>query len=260
MTPLAAAPMRAYRHRLITAGQSSPLNLSDVPIAVLRAYARAPVSLIDVGCGLGDQMRRIRAHLPDSFTRVEGIDWSPATVKHHLDTGIYDKVTLADSGALPFADQAFDVALSMENLEHLYDDVAVHAIGELTRVARLIVITVPVPRLVVNTAWLQQEMNEARHDPLPLPADQFQCLESAVHKSSLSPASMVAAGFTRVPSQPEHGHYFGLSSQIDVSRIECLGMSPVPVDGDDQRGRYVRLLQSSLELDARLRAAGPHEF
>ena len=260
MTVLEAPALRPYRQRLISSGQSSPLNLSDVPIEILRAYARTPVSLIDVGCGLGDQMRKIRSQLPQSFSRVEGIDWSPATVRHHATTGIYDRVTLADSGSLPFDNGAFDVALSMENLEHLYGQLAVHAIGELARVARLIVITVPTPRLVVNTAWLQQELQEARHDAHPMPAEHYCCLESAVHKSSLDPESMVAAGFQRIAVQPEHGHYYGVSGQIDTTKIKCIGIDEIPATGDDHRARYVGLLQASLGLQASLRANWPHNF
>jgi SAM-dependent methyltransferase len=260
MIDLATTPMRPSRQRLISGGQSSPLYLSDVPIAILREYARAPLSLIDVGCGLGDQMRKIRGALPGSFKRVEGIDWSPATVRHHANTGIYDQVSLADSSLLPFAGQAFDVALSMENLEHLYSGQPVHAIAELARVAQLIIITVPTPRMVVNSGWLAHEMDEARKDELPLPADQYRCLESTVHKSSLRPSSMVAAGFVQISATPEHGYYCGLSTRIDPSKIQCLGIEEIPADGPDHRGRYLRLLQSSLALKSRLSAAWPETF
>lgn len=253
--------MRDYRHRLVTAGQSSPLYLSDVPILWLGKLAQTlgrPLSVLDVGCGLGDQMRRIRERLPQALARVGGVDWSPATVRFHATSGIYDEMLPADSAALPAADQSWDVALSMENLEHLYGVQAVAAIRELARVGRSVIITTPLPRDVVNRPWLQGEIAEAEADPLPLPAQQFICLESAVHKSALDPASMAEAGFTLVQTTPAHGHYFAMSSQLQPGRIRCLGIDEQPApEGDDHRARYVALLRSSLGLGDRLAQAWP---
>ena len=253
--------MREYRHRLVTAGQSSPLYLSDVPILWLRKLAESlgrPLSLLDVGCGLGDQMRRIREQLSQALVRVGGVDWSPATVHFHATSGIYDEMLPADSAALPVADQSWDVALSMENLEHLYGDQSVSAIRELVRVGRFVIITTPVPRDVVNRAWLHGEIAEAEADPLPLSAREYTCLESAVHKSALDPESMAAAGFTRVQTAPAHGHYFAPAQQVRAEQIRCLGIDEVPApEGDDHRARYVALLRASLALGDRLAQAWP---
>lgn len=253
--------MRPYRQRLVSSGQSSPLYLSDVPILWLEKLARAqgrPLSVLDVGCGLGDQMRRIRERLPQDLARVGGVDWSPATVRFHASSGIYDEMLPADSAALPAADQSWDVALSMENLEHLYGEQSVAAIRELVRVARSVIITTPLPRDVVNRPWLAGEISEAEADPLPLPAAEYVCLESAVHKSALDPASMAEAGFTLVQTTPAHGHYFAMSSQLRPERIRCIGIDePAAPLADDHRARYVALLRSSLALGDRLAQAWP---
>jgi SAM-dependent methyltransferase len=253
--------VREYRRRLVTAGQSSPLYLSDVPILWLDKLAQAfgrPLSVLDVGCGLGDQMRRIRERLPHALARVGGVDWSPATVRFHATSGIYDEMLPADSAALPAADQSWDVALSMENLEHLYGQQSIAAIRELARVGRSVIITTPLPGDVVNRPWLNGEIAEAEADPLPLPAQEYTCLESAVHKSALDPASMAEAGFTHVQTTPAHGHYFAMSPQLHVERIRCLGIAEVPApDGDDHRARYVALLRASLGLGDRLARAWP---
>jgi SAM-dependent methyltransferase len=253
--------MRAYRHRLVTAGQSSPLYLSDVPLLWLDKLAQTlgrPLSVLDVGCGLGDQMRRIRERLPQALARVGGVDWSPATVRFHATSGIYDDILLADSAALPAADQSWDVALSMENLEHLYGEQSIAAIRELARVGRSIIITTPLPRDVVNRPWLIGEIAEAEADPLPLPAHEYVCLESAVHKSALDPASMGDAGFTLVQTSPAHGHYFAMSAQLRPEHLRCIGIDePEAPAGDDHRARYVTLLQRSLALGDRLAQTWP---
>ncbi len=252
--------MRDYRHRLVTAGQSSPLYLSDVPMLWLEKLAQTlgrQLSVLDVGCGLGDQMRRIRERLPQALARVGGVDWSPATVRFHASSGIYDEMLPADSAALPAADQSWDVALSMENLEHLYGEQSVAAIRELARVARCVIITTPLPRDVVNRPWLHGEIAEAQADPLPLPAQEFVCLESAVHKSALDPESMAEAGFTLVQTTPAHGHYFAMAAELKPERIRCLGIDEVAPAGDDHRERYVALLRASLALGDRLAQAWP---
>ena len=251
--------VRMYRKLLVTAGQASPPDLGYAVVEILKELhaagkLRSKISVIDVGCGLGHQMALIKNSLPDMFARVEGIDWSPATVaKHQSDPkSVYDKVTLCGSDKLPFADSEFDLALSMENIEHLYGQLCVGAVAEMARVAASLIVTTPLPSDCINFAWLYPETIEAILDDVPLSEHDFVCLESAVHKSTVFPASMVSAGFLQMGHG--HGYYVGASARIDVGLIRGVGIDQARVylrDGVEVshlKGRYLRLLAQSAVL------------
>lgn len=251
--------VRVYRQLLVTAGQASPPDLGHAVVEILKELhedenSRRGISVIDVGCGLGHQMALIKQALPNMFIRVEGIDWSPATVaKHQSDPdSVYDKVTLCASDKLPFADGEFDLALSMENIEHLYGQLCVGAVAEMARVATRLIVTTPLPSDCINFAWLYPETVEAILDDVPLSEHDFVCLESAVHKSTVFPASMVAAGFVQMGRG--HGYYVGESAKIDVSLIRCVGIDQAlvysrrGVEVNPLKDRYLRLLAQSAAL------------
>lgn len=251
--------VRVYRKLLATAGQASPPWVAHEVIEIFKAMRAENViqdglSVLDVGCGLGHQMRLIKEALPGLFARVEGIDWSPATVaKHQNDCdSVYDKVTLCGSDKLPCLDKDFDFALSMENLEHLYGDRSVGAIVEMTRVARRVIVTTPLPLDCINFAWIYPEIVEAILDDVPLSEHDFICLESAVHKSTVFPDSMVEAGFTLVSKG--HGFYFGQSEGINASLIKCVGIDQSSVYAASEsevpslKARYLKLLAHSADL------------
>jgi ubiquinone/menaquinone biosynthesis C-methylase UbiE len=260
--PPVSQTLRTYRHSITTAGQASPASLSAEVIRTIRTHfspgaAAGKLSILDVGCGLGHQMKLIRESLPGYFHRIEGLDWSPATVEAHRrdPDSVYDAVTLCDSGALPFGDRTFEIALSMENLEHLYGHEAVKSIEEMARVAKHVIITTPVPSDCVNFNFTYPEIVEAILDPIPLSERDFICLESTIHKSTVFPQSMKDAGFT--VSAEGHGHYFARSDDIRCDRIQCVGIQPLdteafaaawPPPNVDYKPLYVELLARSAAM------------
>lgn len=203
-------------------------------------------------------MRLISESLPTLFSKIEGVDWSPATVeKHNKDcNSIYNKVTLCHSGKLPFIDNEFDIAISMENLEHLYANQSIFAIKEMARIAKYILITTPIPPDCINFSWVYPELVEAVNDAIPLTERDFICLESAVHKSTIFPPSMEKAGFSN--EIEAHGIYFGESGKINIDLIECVGMEQDDItiyakgknslDAVDFKDLYVKVLAKSARL------------
>ncbi len=127
----------------------------------------------------------------------------------------------------PYKDKQFDIALSMENLEHLYSTQSISAIREMTRIENYVIITTPVPPECVCDGNVYLELIEAINDAVPLTERDFTCLESAIHKSTIFPISMDKAGFS-VESN-SHGLYFGSSKNIKIELIECVGMEPVDI-------------------------------
>lgn len=95
-------------------------------------------SLLDVGCGTGGTTR----HLAGGMS-VVGCD-AAADALHLARRRGLDCLVQADASSLPFRDGAFDVALSLDVIEHHDDDAEV--VAELHRVLRpsgLLLATVP---------------------------------------------------------------------------------------------------------------------
>jgi len=207
-------------------------------------------------------MTNIKASLPNYFSRVEGIDWSPSTVEYHKNNNFepYNNVALCKSDRLPYEDREFDICLSMENLEHLYGQVSIDALREMQRVSRHVIITTPSPEHVVNFDFLHQEIKEAVDDLLPLTYREFICLESAVHKSVLLPKSMIKAGFRQFGS-PSHSFFWAKSDDISLDNVRCVGIrernsAPRIANANnetDYRKDYIVLLADSIGLDAQIK-------
>lgn len=90
----------------------------------------AAQSIIDVGCGMGEFADGLEAS-GHTVSRVDGADHCVQynRNKHHH----CDCVDL-ESGVLPFADNTFDVAVSLDVIEHLWN--TDHYLSELQRVTK----------------------------------------------------------------------------------------------------------------------------
>jgi hypothetical protein len=166
---------------------------------------------------------------------------------------IYTEVSLCDSSKLPFKDNAFDIALSMENLEHLYGSCCLSSLNELKRIAKHIIITTPLPADVINFSFLYQEIIDAVLDEVPLAYNDYICLESAVHKSVIYPKSMINAGF--LLESRKHGIYYGRSEllKLDLIKYDAIEHS----DNENYKYKYINLLAKSASLHTQI---VNHEF
>jgi SAM-dependent methyltransferase len=130
-------------HRKYTEGAENPVvgALLDRLFAAVARDLRAlgPESLLDAGAGEGHALDRLSKVLP---ARVTAFDRNPDAVAFCAGRHPEARVEVQDIHELPYPDDAFDVVLCMEVLEHL--DTPARALGELTRVARrALVLTVP---------------------------------------------------------------------------------------------------------------------
>ena len=246
--------IRIYRERLVTAGQASPLKLGKAVAKLLKRKIKdssitKPIRIVDVGFGLGKNMAYIIEKIPNSFNTIHGIDWSPATIDLHKKntSSVYNEVRLCDSSKLPYNDNEFDIALSMENLEHLYGNGAVSSLNELKRIARHVIITTPLPSDVINLPWISKELAEAELDQIPLSSHDYICLESAVHKSTLFPKSMINAGFSLESNS--HGIYFGISKQLKINDVAFVAIEQlIDKNYTSLKDKYLALLAKSAAL------------
>jgi SAM-dependent methyltransferase len=119
-----------------------PSTLDDADHERIReVLARIPAdatSLVDVGCGNGICCNQARAARP-ALDRVVGCDRSRAALAR-----VTVEKQVAEVDDLPFRDREFDVAASLEVLEHLPIETYAEARRELARVtSRTLIVTVP---------------------------------------------------------------------------------------------------------------------
>jgi SAM-dependent methyltransferase len=244
--------MREYRETLAK-GQTSPFYCGDYAIEKInQLYDRLqrPLSILDIGSGSGQMMKYIIDRVgKDKIVRLVGLDWSPTAVERLNLLDFYNQIFLCQSSKLPVSAKEFDIAISIENLEHLYLDDVIPAIQEMSRVAEHIIIVTPTPQDVINFNWLGREIPEAEHDTDPISDKEYQVLEGAVHKSVALPDSMITAGF-EIGSR-DHGRYFASSDGININNIIIKGIKPIN-DFVTMQDKYCKLLRASLGLHKEL--------
>jgi SAM-dependent methyltransferase len=106
-------------------------------VARAELAARVPgARVLDVGCGTGDTCLLVGQRLPHG--RVVGVDASAGLLddarRRARGAGLDIDFRLGDGADLPFADDAFDVAMVERTLQHVGDPAAV--VRELARVTR----------------------------------------------------------------------------------------------------------------------------
>jgi SAM-dependent methyltransferase len=105
-------------------------------------------SLLDAGCGTGGFLARAREL--GTFDRLCGFDVSAEAVELAREAVPEAEVRVAPLDVIPFGDDEFDLAVSLDVLQHVLEDALDRGLGELRRVLR------PGGALLVRT-------NGARH-------------------------------------------------------------------------------------------------
>ncbi|HEY5195648.1 MAG TPA: class I SAM-dependent methyltransferase [Solirubrobacteraceae bacterium] len=200
--------------------------------ALRRLRIPGDVAILDAGCGSGRNMVDLSA-----FGRVTGLELADASVAKARGRGV-GEVVQGTLDAMPFASASFDLAVSLDVIEHLEDDRL--ALSELRRVVRpggSLLITVPAyPRL-----WSQHDVVNHHFRRYTL-----RTLEAAT----------AAAGWRTVSST----HFNGLLLPAAVAHRGLQRLRPPSDDtlSDLERtpGRLNGVLEWPLLLEARLVAAG----
>ena len=91
-----------------------------------------PATALDVGCGEGFVAAALQS--AGTRTRFTGVDLSSDALREAQGNTPALQLCQADASALPFADDAFELGVCTEVLEHLLDPA--RALGELLRVCR----------------------------------------------------------------------------------------------------------------------------
>ena len=242
--------MRESRIKTTTIGQYSPLELNlEIQNVINKHINLNNKSIIcDIGCGIGKQTELLKNKINCKYC---GVDFSPATIEYLKNTNIFDEVILCSCDTLPFPDKYCNLAISMENLEHLYEDQVVNALKELIRISEYVIITTPRPDYCMFMPWLNSEINEATNDNIPLTEHDYTCLESCVHKSIVFPKSMKKCGFNMYWNGISM-IYYGESSKINLDFLEYIGINKIQhykKKYDSLKEKYLTLLNECVNIN-----------
>jgi ubiquinone/menaquinone biosynthesis C-methylase UbiE len=107
------------------------------------ASARPNFALLDAGCGSGGMLARVRERFPDAL--LTGMDYTERALELTRQRGVNVELVQGSTDDLPFADEQFDVVLSLDVIvvRGIDDE---KAIREMYRVLR------PRGRLIINVA------------------------------------------------------------------------------------------------------------
>lgn len=143
---------RAFYGSLNSISRNRATDLNEGCIrAMLEALPPGPGRLLDVGCGRGYFLGRVKAVRPD--LELVGCD-----VVDKVDSGV--PVVTGRVEALPFEDKSFDIVTCSHTLEHVLEPAA--AVRELKRVAKRVLFVV-VPRQRYYFYTLDEHVNFYPH-------------------------------------------------------------------------------------------------
>lgn len=117
------------------------LHRERLALALLEDALTPEVRLLDVGCGNGLFLDRIRRRI--SGAQLSGVDYS----QYQIDQPVHPSLRLKQADlakGIPFADGSFDVVYAAEIVEHLLDpDLLLSEIHRVLRPAGTLVLTTP---------------------------------------------------------------------------------------------------------------------
>jgi SAM-dependent methyltransferase len=115
-----------------------------------------PVSLLDVGSGIGDVSQKARQKAHKLGVNISTIGIDSAEELSAESRSRHTAVVCGDALKLPFADRSFDVVLASQVLHHFDDAGAVALLTEMNRVAKSRVVVSDLRRswLAVIGLWL----------------------------------------------------------------------------------------------------------
>src|SRR3990167_10749403 len=114
---------------------ASGIGYRDFPINDTRAdyiLSKHPGSVLDLGCGGGFIIKRLRARGVDAW----GVDISQYCIDHFAPEEVKPYIKISNLTKLPFSDNQFDWGFSMGVLEHLTPEDVETACVEINRVCK----------------------------------------------------------------------------------------------------------------------------
>lgn len=181
-----------YYRRLHEVDTSHWWHLGMRSAAVALLDGRLHGSLLDAGCGTGGFLAWAAAL--GTFTRLCGIDLSPEAIELAREAVPGAELHAAPLDRIPFGDAEFDLAVSLDVLQHVHEDALDASLRELRRVVK------PGGALLVRTNGDRQARRERddwrAYDPQTLAAD-LRRAGFAVRRTTYANALFSLAGAAR---------------------------------------------------------------
>jgi 2-polyprenyl-3-methyl-5-hydroxy-6-metoxy-1,4-benzoquinol methylase len=113
----------------------------DVPIIVLVPDELAGKRILDLGCGLGYWGYALKT-MGEGVPWVTGLDLFQDYIDRIAPLGIYDELVVHDVTRLPlpFENDAFDITISTEILEHIPKEAGAALMPEIERITKSLII------------------------------------------------------------------------------------------------------------------------
>jgi SAM-dependent methyltransferase len=207
------------------------LRRERLALSLLEDVLTPEACVLDVGCGNGIFLERIRRHLPNA--QLSGIDYSQYQVEHSAHPSLHLKQADLTKG-IPFGDAVFDVVYAAEIIEHLLDPDLL--LSEIHRVLR------PSGTLVLSTpnlcAWYNRVLFVLGVQPL--------FVESSTRSSAIGSGWMRRFKLGTTPVG--HVRIFNLDAIRDLL-VSC-GFAPMAIKGAsfDYFPRPLRLLDTAISF------------
>jgi ubiquinone/menaquinone biosynthesis C-methylase UbiE len=172
----------------------------------------AGLRLLDVGCGTGHHMARLRAR---GF-EVAGVDGSPEMLEHARALNPESDIRHADVEQISFPDASFDVVLCVEVLRYLPS--SSRCIAEMARVLRPggLCLTTAAPLLSLNGYWAVNRLASS------IPVGNLVRLKQYFTTSGQLRRAFASGGFQEIET---HGVYLGPINWVE--RLVPWALRPV---------------------------------
>lgn len=222
--------------------------------------------VLDVGCGAGLYAFLLkicpeRTKHKKAFYKVDGLDFSKETCNFLLEEGHYDNVYYLNAEKLPFENNSYNTVLSIENLEHLYEEELMPAIKELYRVCcGTLIISTPPKSLVGSLEWAKAFYKATKEHKNIIPYSQYKEEESKLHKSCIDAKDFIAAGFSAygdskgnlITIESETCVYFANKKDINLEKLQFSHTFKRPIVeeivGKDYKEELLVLVQNQIDM------------
>lgn len=181
-------------------------------------------SFLDVGCGAGlyGYLLKYAWHRTSAnkmLSRIDGVDISQDTINTLKKFETYNNLYCSDALPLPMEDNTYDNVLSIECVEHLYEEDLKFFMHELYRVSKdTIIVSTPGLTVCANVPWCTTEIERVSKEDF-ISYDTYVNTLYTLHKCYVDASVFFQMGFKTYSEPPNEKGEIALKSIEDETLI-----------------------------------------